>query len=224
MLFIYLFVGWEGSAADSFLFEKARATSFAVPEGCYYLADAGFPSCDVLLVPYRGVRYHLREWGAAQQRYAHCASVPLNKLICVASPQNHEELFNLRHAQARNVIERIFDACKRQFPILGQSCKYDLRTQNQIWIAFTAIFTFYQIHDHDSVYNNSATATLDNDNDNKLEVGEQGDIDQEGQNNVEMLLGGQIGDEERAEERRDRIAMAMWESYQVELERRGHIN
>ena len=67
-LFCYLFVGWEGSAADSYLFEKARETTFAVPKGCYYLADAGFPSCDVLLVPYRGVRYHLREWGAANQR------------------------------------------------------------------------------------------------------------------------------------------------------------
>ena len=68
MLFCYLFVGWEGSAADSYLFEKARETTFAVPKGCYYLADAGFPSCDVLLVPYHGVRYHLREWGAANQR------------------------------------------------------------------------------------------------------------------------------------------------------------
>lgn len=78
MLFCYLLVGWEGSASDSYLFEIARSTSFAVPEGCYYLADAGFPSCDVLLVPYRGVRYHLREWGAANQRYCNVFSLSLN--------------------------------------------------------------------------------------------------------------------------------------------------
>jgi hypothetical protein len=34
-----------------------------------YLADAGFPLCDGLLVPYRGVRYHLKEWGRASERY-----------------------------------------------------------------------------------------------------------------------------------------------------------
>jgi len=28
-----------------------------------YLADADFPHCDQLLIPYRGVRYHLAEWG-----------------------------------------------------------------------------------------------------------------------------------------------------------------
>jgi hypothetical protein len=35
---------------------------FIIPEGHYYLADAGYPNSDLLLVPYRGVRYHLKEW------------------------------------------------------------------------------------------------------------------------------------------------------------------
>lgn len=78
MLFCYLLVGREGSTSDSYLFEIARSTSFAVPEGCYYLADAGFSSCDVLLVPYRGVHYHLWEWGAANQRYCNVFSWSLN--------------------------------------------------------------------------------------------------------------------------------------------------
>lgn len=39
---------------------------------------------------------------------------------------------------------------------------------------------------------------------------------------AEMLLGEEIREEEqiRAEEHRDRIAMAMWKSYQAELARR----
>ena len=41
-----------------------------VPDGWYYLADAGFPCSEVLLVPYPGVHYHLREWGAANLLYA----------------------------------------------------------------------------------------------------------------------------------------------------------
>ena len=41
---------------------------FKVPEGRYYLADAGFPSCKELLIPYKAVRYHLAEWGRANVR------------------------------------------------------------------------------------------------------------------------------------------------------------
>ena len=42
---------------------------FSVPAGFYYLADAGFPHCPELIIPFRGVRYHLQEWGAAGVRY-----------------------------------------------------------------------------------------------------------------------------------------------------------
>lgn len=63
MHFCYILSGWEGSIADSFLFDKARAAGLHIPDGKYYLADAGFACCDSLLVPYRGTHYHLREWG-----------------------------------------------------------------------------------------------------------------------------------------------------------------
>ena len=66
--FCYLLTGWEGSMADSALFNDARARDFHIPAGKYYLADAGFARSDYLLVPYRGVRYHLREWGKARSR------------------------------------------------------------------------------------------------------------------------------------------------------------
>jgi hypothetical protein len=68
MLFTYIVAGWEGSASDSYIYEQARASDFFIPDDCFYLADAGFPSCRALLVPYRGVRYHLREWAAAHAR------------------------------------------------------------------------------------------------------------------------------------------------------------
>src|ERR1700733_1759785 len=68
MRFCYILSGWEGSAADGRVFEDARWNDFGIPPGHYYLADAGFPSCDALLVPYRGVRYHLKEWGRAPHR------------------------------------------------------------------------------------------------------------------------------------------------------------
>ena len=68
LLFCYLLSGWEGSAADSRVFDNARWTDFPIAPGTYYLGDAGFPLCDALLVPYRGVRYHLKEWAQSHQR------------------------------------------------------------------------------------------------------------------------------------------------------------
>lgn len=67
--FCYLLCGWEGSAADSRIFDEARRDDFVIEPGTYYLADTGFPLCDALLVPYRGVRYHLKEWEQANLQF-----------------------------------------------------------------------------------------------------------------------------------------------------------
>ena len=69
MLFCYPFVRWKNSTVDSYPFEKACETTFVIQKGCYYLADAVFPSCDGSLVLYCGVRYHLRKSEAANQQY-----------------------------------------------------------------------------------------------------------------------------------------------------------
>jgi hypothetical protein len=68
MKFIYIFSGWDGSTADATMFHDAQLTDLLVPHGKYFLADAGFQTCDALLIPYRGVRYHLVEWGCAELR------------------------------------------------------------------------------------------------------------------------------------------------------------
>jgi hypothetical protein len=71
MLFTYTLTGWEGAATDARVWADALLRGFSVPEGYYYLADAGYPHCPELLVPFRNVRYHLQEWGAAGVRYGH---------------------------------------------------------------------------------------------------------------------------------------------------------
>ena len=68
MTFHYIFSGWDGSAADSTMFYDARVTDLQIPPGRYYLADAGFPICNALVIPKRGVHYHLAEWGRAELR------------------------------------------------------------------------------------------------------------------------------------------------------------
>ena len=67
--FTYALTGWEGSAADARVWHSAINSDLIVPDGWYYLADAGFPHCKQLLVPYRGIHYHLAEWGQAQLQY-----------------------------------------------------------------------------------------------------------------------------------------------------------
>lgn len=69
MKFVYFVSGWEGSTADSTMYTRSQLTDLLIPPGCFYLADAGFGICDLLLVPYCGVRYHLAEWGRADVRY-----------------------------------------------------------------------------------------------------------------------------------------------------------
>ena len=74
LMFAYVLSGWEGSAADVLIFHNVHQTDFPIPNKKYYLADAGFPLCPELLVPYRGVRYHLAEWGRARVRYQYLQS------------------------------------------------------------------------------------------------------------------------------------------------------
>ena len=49
----FVFTGWEGSAADSRVFESAWRNGLKLPPGQYFLVDVGFPLCDLLLTPYR---------------------------------------------------------------------------------------------------------------------------------------------------------------------------
>ena len=76
--------------------------------------DAGYTNGEGFLAPYRGTRYHLSEWREG------CA------------PINYEEYFNMKHASARNVIERCFGILKMRWAILRSPSYYPIKTQNQI--------------------------------------------------------------------------------------------
>ena len=56
-----------------------------------------------MITPYTRVRYYLKEWEESSLR-----------------PQNKEELFNYRHTELRNMIERIFEVLKHRFKILSK--------------------------------------------------------------------------------------------------------
>ncbi|KAL8491812.1 hypothetical protein ACS0TY_023425 [Phlomoides rotata] len=73
MKFVYVLIGWEGSAADSRVLRDAvtRNSGLKVPKGNYYLCDNGYPNAEGFLTPYKGVRkemvvdpieQHLDDW------------------------------------------------------------------------------------------------------------------------------------------------------------------
>uniref|UniRef100_A0A453IQU7 Uncharacterized protein n=1 Tax=Aegilops tauschii subsp. strangulata TaxID=200361 RepID=A0A453IQU7_AEGTS len=113
--FVHVHAGWEGSASDARVLQDALNHGFHVPHGNFYLVDAGYANTPQFLAPYRGTRYHLKEQGEVRQR-----------------PQNYKELFNLRHAQLRNHIERIIGILKMRFPILKVAAHYSVDKQIDI--------------------------------------------------------------------------------------------
>jgi hypothetical protein len=126
MQFNYVLAGWEGSAHDNTVLRDAVYNhGFQTPAKKYWLGDAGYSSSDTVLVPYRGTRYHLKEQRLASQK-----------------PQNSKELFNLRHASLRNVVERIFGMVKRKYQILRTPSEYSIETQTRIILACMALHNY----------------------------------------------------------------------------------
>ncbi|KAI5011207.1 hypothetical protein ZWY2020_013344 [Hordeum vulgare] len=104
LCFTYVLAGWEGTAHDATVLADALACErgLQVPEGKFYLVDAGYGAKPGFLPPFRAVRYHLNEWG--------------NNPV-----QNEKELFNLRHSSLRVTVERAFGSLKRRFKILDDA-------------------------------------------------------------------------------------------------------
>ena len=123
------------------------------------------------------------------------------------SPCNPKELFNLRHASARNAIERIFGILKRRFRILQLPPEYNMDVQAMIPPALAALHNFIREYDPDEIHMYDEDELLDL-HPNLEPVGELGT--------------GRVTPDEtvRAKQRRDDIADAMWEQYQHYLEGR----
>ncbi|KAH1064040.1 hypothetical protein J1N35_029027 [Gossypium stocksii] len=116
--FSYVLASWEGSAHDSRILIDAlsRPKGLRIPEGKYYLANAGYGIRNGYITPYRGVRYHLKEFSAQ-------------------GPENAKELFNLRHSSLQITIERVFGILKKRFRVLDAEPFWNFQTQVDIVLA-----------------------------------------------------------------------------------------
>ncbi len=78
------------------------------------------------MLPFPGVRYHLQDWKNA-----------------VNPPETRKELYNLRHARIRVVVEQAFGLLKRKWKIVRSSTpKYGIDQQVSIIYAVTALYNF----------------------------------------------------------------------------------
>ncbi|KAM3203768.1 protein WVD2-like 7 [Capsicum annuum] len=125
--FTYVLPGWEGSAADGRVLQDAivRHNGLKIPQGNYYLCDGGYRNGKGFLSPYRGYRYWLRDWQGDNP-----------------PPRCREELFNMKHARARNVIEGAFSLLKGHWGILRSSSWYSVKVHNRIISACCLIHNF----------------------------------------------------------------------------------
>lgn len=130
--FTFISCGWEGSATDARVLQSALNRGFKVPEGKFYLVDGGYANTTSFLAPYRGVRYHLKEFGHGRHR-----------------PQNYKELFNLRHAVLRNHVERAIGILKKRFPILRVGTFHQIENQVKIPAAVAVFHNIIRMHKGD---------------------------------------------------------------------------
>ncbi|GJX42246.1 ALP1-like protein [Tanacetum coccineum] len=119
MQFIFVLVGWEGSATDGRVLRDAllRPHGLKVPRPCYYLVDTGYTNGEGFLGPYRDEKYRLKDWCDGHQ------------------PTTPKELFNMRHSSARNVIERCFSILKARWRILDDNLHYPVKLKDRIIMA-----------------------------------------------------------------------------------------
>ena len=119
------------------------------------------------------------------------------------SPANYKELFNLRHSQAWNVVERVFGVAKKRFKMLQESSELPIKTQTQMVCAMAVLHNFIMLHDPDDLPEWEPS------------------VEDEG-NEAHGMKGAGVSRAEvhRSNFRRDQIAQAMWAQYKNTLESR----
>ncbi|XP_009113705.2 putative nuclease HARBI1 [Brassica rapa] len=179
--FMYVLSGWEGSAHDSKILSNAltrHGSRLIVPEGKFYLVDCGFANRQKFLAPFRRTRYHLQEFKGEGR-----------------DPKNQNELFNLRHASLRNVIERIFGIFKSRFLIFKSAPPFPFTTQAELVLACAGLHNFLRKHCRSDAFPEEVI-TPNNDQANFEEVIHVGALESQ--------------QREYANNWRDSIALSMW--------------
>jgi hypothetical protein len=128
------------------------------------------------------------------------------KTVRVAlTPTNKEELFNLCHSSARNVIECTFGVLKKCFKILTLPPAYGMDIQARILAALCALHNFIKEHESDN-------------NDQTLNQDSMAGIESDDNTIFEQAAGLDIIDKDNIMAvKRDAIAQSIWGDYQQRI-------
>ncbi|KAJ1690085.1 hypothetical protein LUZ63_014240 [Rhynchospora breviuscula] len=194
--FLAIVAGWEGSTHDNMILRFALEEGFLfVPPGKYYLVDAGYANTPQFLAPYRKISYHLETFrDRARSRGEYRYDKP-------------EELFNHRHVQLRNVVERTFGVLKGRFHILKDMAPFEFDIQVKIVGACCTLHNF--INHHNKLQNVS--------DESFFQVPEMNPGSQVGQNGEESDSqdgDAEISDLQNAANLRERIKNSLWQMLQ----------
>ncbi|KAL0014202.1 hypothetical protein SO802_001271 [Lithocarpus litseifolius] len=131
--FTYVHAGWEGSANDSRVLDKAISDSKHgfpwPPTGSYYLVDSGFPIGTSFLPSHKSTRYHAQEFRSSNRQ-----------------PSTKKELYNYRHSSLRMVIEQSFGMLKAHFPILNLMPIFKRTRQHYVIVVCYAFHNFLRMN------------------------------------------------------------------------------
>lgn len=185
--FTFISCGWEGSATDARVLRSALSSGFQVPEGKFFLVDGGYANTPSFLAPYRGVRYHLKEFGRGHR-----------------GPRDYKELFNHRHASLRNHVERALGVLKKRFPILKVGTFHRIKNQVKIPAAAAVFHNMIRMLDGDEGWLDNQPSNIPSEKFVDLPGG-----DNEYQRDVDSLS----SQMDQGKTVRDIIAKKMWEDY-----------
>ncbi|XP_042025781.1 uncharacterized protein LOC121772656 [Salvia splendens] len=130
MLVIGEYYGMQSAGLSGLKYPKVKQSDICFSKvDCYYLCDNAYADSEGFITPYKGVRYNLKEWGHGTQ-----------------APQTAEELFNLKHSKAQNIIERSFAVLKMRWGILRSPSFYPIEVQTGLIIVCFLLHTFIRTH------------------------------------------------------------------------------
>ncbi|KNE93296.1 hypothetical protein PSTG_13336 [Puccinia striiformis f. sp. tritici PST-78] len=144
MEFMFVMPGWEGSAHDGRLWDEAWSSSLKIPDGKWLLGNAGYPLSESCLVSILSNQISLERPG------------------CCWGEKTYQELFDLRHNSACNVIEQIFGVIKSRFEVINTGCYYNISIQLKVIIVMAFIHNFIQVTDPtDTLSSDEISTSLD---------------------------------------------------------------
>ena len=128
--------------------------------------------------------------------------IPLVHSSLLYSPENRQELFNLRHSSLRNAIERIFGILKNRFKMLTQQLEFPFPVQVKLVKVLCCLHNIIRLIGGDDTF------------DKEWDIGIANEVLSDISNNDNVSRRAiTTAQASEARAKRDEIAVRMWTNY-----------